>query len=110
MGKQGALQDAKLTADSGFHSKDNLRFLHDKRIDSCIADTGFRSRNPLFQHSKTYQKHQQTRRKQRNLTKDKLFTPKDFHFDRDAMTCSCPAGKPMWLSSKKPHLSEGHYY
>ena len=44
----------KFTADSGFHSKANLKFMAETPYDCYIADTAFQSRNPLFQNSETY--------------------------------------------------------
>jgi hypothetical protein len=95
IGRKDSLQEAKFSADSGFHSKDNLRFLDDENIDSYMADKGFRSRNPLFQNSQTYQKHQQTRRKQRGRHKTALFTRDDFHFNPQTLSCVCPAGNTL---------------
>jgi len=46
---------AKFTADSGLHSEKNLAFMAKTGLDCYIADAGFRSRNPLFQNSETYQ-------------------------------------------------------
>jgi transposase len=110
IGKTTSLQQAKFSADSGFHSKANLVYLDEQGIDSYIADTGFRSRNPLFQNSQTYQTHQATKRKKRGYDKPKLFTRDDFHFNRQALSCVCPAGNVMWLTSKKPHTNNDQRY
>lgn len=110
IGRKESLQAAKFSADSGFHSKDNLRFLDNENIDSYVADTGFRSRNPLFQNSQTYQKHQQTRRKQRGRPKTALFTRDDFHFNPQTLSCVCPAGNTMWITSKAPHSNQDQRY
>ncbi|GBL03500.1 transposase [Glaciecola sp. KUL10] len=107
IGKTTSLQQAKFSADSGFHSKANLVYLDEQGIDSYIADTGFRSRNPLFQNSQTYQA---TKRKKRGYDKPKLFTRDDFHFNRQALSCVCPAGNVMWLTSKKPHTNNDQRY
>ena len=44
----GMVRQALHLADSGYHSEDTLRQLHDLGIDALIADTGFRSRDPRF--------------------------------------------------------------
>ncbi|NMS31433.1 transposase, partial [Vibrio parahaemolyticus] len=82
----------KFTADSGFHSKANLKFLADTPYDCYIADTAFRSRNPLFQSSETYQTEQAKKRKKRSKTGKTCYPISMFEFDQDAMTCRCPAG------------------
>jgi hypothetical protein len=110
IGKHNSLHTAKFSADSGFHSKDNLRFLDNEKIDSYIANTGFRARNPLFQNSQTYQKHQLTRRKERGRKENSLFARDDFHFNRQALSCVCPAGNTMWLTSQKPHSNNDKRY
>jgi Transposase DDE domain len=96
---------AKFTADSGFHSEKNLEFMVSTGLDVYIADTGFRSRNPLFQESKTYQTEKEKRRFKRSKGKPKLFIPTDFYYDQKTLTCRCPAGKTMWLKSRNAKIS-----
>nr|WP_269815525.1 transposase [Algibacillus agarilyticus] len=74
-------------------------------MDSYIADTEFRSRNPLFQKSETYQTEKEKRRSKRRGGKPKLFTAAAFHFDNDNGSCHCPAGKKLWRQSK--HIQTG---
>ncbi|MBS9899164.1 transposase [Vibrio alginolyticus] len=90
----------KFTADSGFHSKANLKFMAETPYDCYIADTGFRSRNPLFQNSETYQTEQAKKRKRRSKTGKTCYPISMFEFNQEAMTCRCPAGNMMRLSSK----------
>jgi hypothetical protein len=45
----------RFTADRGFNSEHNLAFMANSGFDTYIADTQFRSRNPLFKESETYQ-------------------------------------------------------
>lgn len=98
--KADSLTTAKFSADSGFNSHDNIQFLANEKIDAYIADTGFRSRNPLFQNSKTYQTNQAKKRKARTDKSHKLFTHQDFTFNQANLTCICPAGNKMWLIAK----------
>jgi len=97
LGTPDTFQTAKFTADSGFNSEKNLGYMATTGLDSYIADNAFRSRNPLFQVSETYQTEKEKRRLKR---RPKLFRPDDFYFDKNAMTCRCPSGKSMWLHSK----------
>ena len=101
LGTPDALSGAAFTADSGFHSEKNLTFMATTGLDSYIADTQFRARNPLFKTSETYHTEQEKRRLKRSGGRPKLFTAKDFYFDEQAMVCRCPAGKLLWRNSKK---------
>jgi len=101
---------AKFTADSGFHSEENLKYLATTGLDSYIADTGFRSRNPLFTQSATYHTEKEKNRKKRSKIKQKRFTPADFNFNKQQMTCVCPAGQPMWLNSENNKIKDKFYY
>ena len=100
LGTPDAFNTAKFTADSGFHSEANLNYMAGTGLDNYIADTGFRSRNPLFQASETYQTEKEKRRLKRRKGRERLFTAADFNFDETAMTAQCPAGKTLWLNSK----------
>jgi len=54
LGTPDSFSTAAFTADSGFHSEKNLKFMASTGLDTYIADTHFRSRNPLFKTSETY--------------------------------------------------------
>ncbi len=100
---------AKFTADSGFHSENNLKYMASTGLDSYMADNAFRSRNPLFKESETYQTEKEKRRLKRSKGKPKQFSRDDFYFDKTTKTCRCPAGKSMWLQSKQI-ITEGKHY
>ncbi len=109
LGTKHTFSKAKFTADSGFHSEVNLKYLSTTGLDSYIADTQFRSRNPLFKTSKTYQTAQEKRRLKRSKGKSRLFSREAFHFYPDTNTCICPAGKTMWLQSPNITTNEKNY-
>ena len=109
LGTPDTFETAAFTADSGFHSEKNLEFMASTGLDTYIADTQFRSRNPLFKTSETYHTEKEKRRLKRSKGRPKLFTSKDFYFDEQRMTCRCPAGKLLWLSCKNVE-SEGKRY
>ncbi len=98
LGTADALKHAKFTADSGFHSEANLEYMATTGLDSYIADTQFRSRNPLFKSSETYHTEKEKRRLKRSKGAPRRFTSTDFHFDKDNQQCRCPAGNEMWCS------------
>ena len=97
---QDYIEKAKLTADSGFHNKNNVEFCQQENIDAYIADKGFRSRDPRFKDYKRF----------KPKTKQKhYFVPADFSFNKETNTCHCPAGKKMWLSTPNTVMGE-HIY
>ncbi len=99
LGTPSAFEGAKFTADSGFHSEANLEYMATTGLDSYMADTQFRSRNPLFKTSETYHTAQEKRRLKRSKGKPRQFTQDDFNFDPVSKHCICPAGKTLWRQS-----------
>jgi transposase len=86
--KENVFKDAKLLADSGFHTEQNMKMLFEKEIDAYVADNRFRKRDPRFADAERYKK-----RHRRNL-----FSTKDFTFPEDLSHCICPAGKRLYRS------------
>lgn len=81
------LTEAKLTADSGFHSGNNLDWLAGEQCDAYIADQGFRKRDPRFAEADRYKPPK---------PRPSRFQPRDFTYDPDRLTCTCPAGKALY--------------
>ena len=54
LGHNKTLTTAKFTADSGFHSEENLESLLALNVDAYIADNQFRKRDPDFDHAGRY--------------------------------------------------------
>lgn len=97
---QKVLKQTRLTADSGYHNREMLEYLEAEKIDSYIADTGFRTRDPRFKDHKEA--------KERNKRQDKeRFSQREFKIDRKRETCRCPAGKMMWLKARQARI--GHH-
>jgi len=95
------IEKAKLTADSGFHNKNNVAFCQDENIDAYIADKSFRSRDPRFKDYKRFKK--KTKQK-------KYFSPADFTFNKERNSCHCPAGKKMWQSQTGIVMNDHLYH
>ncbi len=110
LGTEDTFKQAKFTADSGFHSKINLEYLDTTGLDCYLADTGFRSRNPLFSESKTYQDEKEKAHKKRHKRNGKYFSVSDFSFNKEQMSCTCPTGNPMWCSSQQTKVNGKLYY
>jgi len=95
-------QKTKITADSGYCNKKSLAYLDANDIDGYIADTGFRSRDPRF---KDYKEHKS---KERLKPKTK-FKTEDFKVDIKKQTCTCPAGKALWLKAAKAKIGDDEF-
>ena len=97
---KNTLKRTKITADSGYHNREMLEYLEAEKIDSYIADTGFRARDPRFKDHKEA--------KERNKRQDKEhFSQNEFKIDHKRETCRCPAGKMMWLKARRARI--GHH-
>lgn len=92
--KKDALKGAKVIADSGYHSKKNVEYLKDEKVDGYIADTGYRSRDPRFQSAERH-------RRKAGIKAKKRFSVEDFDFDSKQKTVRCPAGHMMWLKCSR---------
>ncbi len=88
---------AKLSADSGYHSEENMKMLSQQGIDGYVADNLFRKRDPRFVDSDRYKERHKKERAQLNPPKG-LFSTKDFIFAEDFSHCICPAGKKLYRS------------
>jgi transposase len=98
--RKKSLKDTKITADSGYHNREMLEYLEGEKIDSYIADTGFRSRDPRFKD------HKEPKERNKRLDKER-FSQSEFKIDPKRETCRCPAGKEMWLKARRARI--GHH-
>jgi len=86
------LERAQLSADSNFHSEENLRACEAHGVDAFIPDTHFRRRDPRFA---TQGRHQMREQQQ----KRNLFGLEDFSYDGRKDCFLCPAGKLLELEA-----------
>jgi transposase len=94
IGIQGDIfEKTQLTADAGFHTEQNMKMLFEEKIDGYVADILFRKRDPRF---KTADRHKPNKEKA-----SERFTPKDFIYDSESLTCICPAGKRLYLKQRR---------
>ena len=92
-------EEAKLTADAGYHSEANMEWLlEDEEIDAYVADNQFRKRDPLFATASRHKPKPKPPKK---------FTPADFTVDLKKMKCTCPAGNPMYLENSNFSTNQG---
>ena len=76
---QAYIEKAKLTADSGFHNKNNVAFCRQENIDAYIADRSFRSRDPRFKDYKRF-------KPKAKQSMKKHFVPADFSYRSEEHT------------------------
>jgi len=84
------LKGAVVSADTGFHSTDNLRYLEKEEIDGYVPDCNFRKRDPRFTTAGRY--------KPTNTDKQwgkSRFENADFTYVPDGDYYRCPAGKKL---------------
>lgn len=97
IGEADIFAKAKLSADSGYHSEENMKMVFESGIDGYVADNLFRKRDPRFADSGRYK--ERHRKERAKLTGRKgLFATKDFTFAEDLSHCICPAGKKLYRS------------
>lgn len=95
--REDVFKKTTLTADSGFHTEDNMKMLFTKEINGYVPDTLFRKRNPLFADYERYKK-QSNKERAKFEGRRKLFTSRDFIYPEDLSHCICPAGKRLYRS------------
>jgi transposase len=101
------LKEARLTADAGYASEANAKYLFDNGADAYVADNLFRKRDPRF---KDAERHKPTREDEpfAKPKRELKFQPKDFHPAADFSHCICPAGKRMYKSGQHRDLNGWH--
>lgn len=95
--EEDIFSEAKLTADSGFHTEKNMEMLFTGQIDAYVADTLFRKRDPRFADYERYKERAKKERERREGRK-RLFGTRDFIFDKELRYCLCPAGRRLYRS------------
>lgn len=94
-GPQDIFKQAKLMVDAGFHSEANMKLLFEQGIDAYVPDTQFRRRDPRFASAARHKPPAHTK-----PSPPRKFGPHDFVYDPDQQTCSCPAGKRLYLKNQ----------
>ena len=89
---QDIFKQAKLLVDAGFHTEANMKLLFEQGIDAYVPDNRFRQRDPRFANA--------ARHKPAKASPPRKFGPHDFVYDPDKQTCSCPAGKRLYLKNR----------
>jgi len=95
--EEDVFEKAKLVADSGFHTENNMKMLMEEEIDGYVADTQFRKRDPRFADAERYRERTKKERQKREGQKG-IFALDKFNFADNLSHCICPAGKRMYRS------------
>lgn len=94
----------KVTADAGFHSRENLEYLHDEKIDAYIADTRFRKRDDRFSEVDKYKERTRKERRARVGAK-RCFGADEFEYDEASGKLICPAGNKLYQNGHHKDLN-----
>ena len=94
--------DSLITADAGYHSEANLKALAESNIGALIADNGMRKRDERFADQVKHKaKPDPLWDKSDTGKKERLFGPRDFHYDEESKTCICPAGEFLYQNGSQ---------
>jgi hypothetical protein len=107
LGDEAIYKEAKVAADSGFHSGDNMEMLKEKNIDAYVADNQYRKRDPRFANTQRHRK--PIDGSTWNESKRKYFGPDDFKKDEATGKLRCPAGKLLYVKNRNFKTTKGHY-
>lgn len=97
LGKDILTKDTLVTADTGYSSEANMKYLFEEGINAVVPDTHFRQRDKRIFESETYQKHKAHRRKTRKDQRQgaAVIPATEFVFNAQSHTCVCPAGNDL---------------
>lgn len=94
--KEDIFKKAKLVADTGYFTKDNIQLAEAEKIDAYIPDNKFRKRDPRFA---TAQRHDKPIDRNKTIKKRKYFAVEDFRYDEQKKTLICPHDKEMYIAN-----------
>jgi len=95
-------EEAKLTADAGFHTEQNMKMLFEEQIDGYVADILFRKRDPRFI---TADRHRARAKAERQKERGGgHYRPSDFIYDEASQTCICPAGNKLYRNGRNVQI------
>lgn len=100
LGQKRLIEQARLTADSGFCNTANANYLYEHGIDGYLPDLGFRKRDPHFVDVERYRSNTNKENEQCRDKKKRQYTSPEIHYDRPSHTCTCPAGKKLYSNGR----------
>ena len=86
-----------ITADAGYHSRENLDALRARGIPALIADPQMRQRDERFRHAKRFKIKDVLHDKRAHAkSASTRYRPADFRYDPSTNTCVCPGGQRLY--------------
>jgi hypothetical protein len=98
---------ACVTADSGFHTEENVKALFEHRIDAYIADHQLRKRDPRFASAERHRARAKAERQKEHG--QGRYQPSDFIYDAASQTCVCPAGKQLYRNGSHCRINGNEF-
>lgn len=97
LGQDVLKPEVLLTADTGYSSEDNMKYLFNEKINAVVPDGLYRKRDPRIAGSESVAQHQAHRQKTRHdRAKTTVKYPAiNFSLNRESKTCICPNGHAM---------------
>jgi transposase len=96
--------DTLITADAGYHSRENLTALRERAIPALIADNQMRQRDERFKGQAKYKATPDPLYDKRVGAQHhtvRLFRPGDFSFDANTNSCVCPGGQRLYSNGSR---------
>ncbi len=87
-------EDKQFSADSNYHSNENLKKCEEEKLNAFIPDTHFRKRDPRFA---TQERHKPE--------KEEKFTQKDFSYNQEEDHYTCPNNSVLKLRARRHKLN-----
>lgn len=91
---EGYFEGKEFSADSNYHSNENLEKCEEEKLDAFIPDTHFRKRDPRFA---TQERHKPE--------KEEKFTRKDFSYSQEEDHYTCPNDSVLKLRARRHKLN-----
>jgi transposase len=98
-------EQAKLTADAGYHSGASVSYTQENRIDAYIADRSHRQRDPAFANYDRYKIRFRKDKRRYYGIDSQHFTAKDFIYDEKDRSCRCPAGNRLYRNGSNINVN-----
>jgi transposase len=102
---QDIFQQAKVTADAGYHSNVSVSYTQEHGIDAYIADRNHRQRDPAFADYDRYKTRSRQEKRRYYGTDATRFKTKDFVYDEKDRTCRCPAGNMLYRNGNNINVN-----
>lgn len=102
---QDIFQQARLTADAGYHSNVSVSYTQEYGIDAYIADRNHRQRDPAFADYDRYKTRSRQDKRRYHRTDATRFKTKDFVYDETDRTCRCPAGNKLYRNGNNINVN-----